>query len=227
MSMISTLAALPYELARLPLTALDGVLSRQLPESSPPRTTLSRAIGSADKLAGALMRNNEIADRGNDRLERATNLAKVEQLETDAEARREEARETAEVARQEAARKREVAADLAATALVEAKKAEAKGKQKAAASAKKTAAAKKAAANKKAASRTATVQKRKATVDATAETKKKASRNEAKILLGEARESKEAAAKARADAETLSEITDSEKQKWLAGRQELATWPTL
>ena len=212
MSFTNTLITLPYELARLPLTTIDGVLSRQLPESSLPRTTLGRAIGSADKLAGALMRNDELARRGADRLERSTKLAKAEYFEAQADAKREEASEIAEAARQEAARKREEAAESAATALVEAKEAEVKGKEEAAAAAKKTAAAKKAAADKTAASRTKTVQQRKASVDATAEAKKKAARDKAKDQLAEARQSRNAAAKDRADAEVLRDLIEGEKQ---------------
>ena len=58
--MISTLIALPYELARLPLAIVDNGLSSRLPETSGPRVALDRAIGSADKLAGALLRNDQI-----------------------------------------------------------------------------------------------------------------------------------------------------------------------
>lgn len=212
MNITNTLIMLPYELARLPLTTIDGVLSRQLPESSLPRTTLGRAIGSADKLAGALMRNDQLARRGADRLERSAKLAKAENLEAQAESQREEASEVVEAARQEAARKREAAAERAAAALVEAKEAELKGKEDAAAAAKKTAAAKKAAADKTAASRTKTVQQRKASVDASAEAKKKASRRAAKVVLDEARESKDAAAKDRADAQVLRDLVETKKQ---------------
>ena len=43
--MISTLIALPYELARLPVVIVDKNLSDRLPESSGPRVGLDRAIG--------------------------------------------------------------------------------------------------------------------------------------------------------------------------------------
>ena len=68
--MISTVIALPYELARLPLVVLDTGLSA-LPETSAPRVTLDRAIGMSDKLAGAVLRNGAIAKRGADRIERS------------------------------------------------------------------------------------------------------------------------------------------------------------
>ena len=50
--MISTVIALPYEFARLPLTILDTGLSG-LPETSVPRDTRDQAIGMSDNLAGA------------------------------------------------------------------------------------------------------------------------------------------------------------------------------
>lgn len=213
MTMISTLIALPYELARLPLATIDLGLSARLPETSLPRTTLDRAIGSADKLAGALLRNDQIATRGADRIERSNRLLKAEQLDEQAEARREAARVVAESGRQEAARKRKAAAERAASAPAAAKKAEAQGKQEAAAKAKKTAAAKKATATKKAAKRTETVEQRKKRVDAAAEAKKKAARDEAKAELADARASKEAAAEAKAEAEVLSDLTEAKKQE--------------
>ena len=71
--MISTVIALPYELARLPFVVLDTSLFA-LPEDSAPRLTLNRAIGMSDKLAGAVLRNGKIADRGADRIERSDKL---------------------------------------------------------------------------------------------------------------------------------------------------------
>lgn len=209
--MISTLIALPYELARLPFTTVDQRLSRRLPETSLPRTTLDRAIGSADRLAGALLRNDQIAARGADRIERSAKLAQAARFEDQADAQREAARDAVETGRQEAAQKREAAAERASSGLAEAKKAEAKGKQQATANAKKTAAAKKKAADKKAATRTETVEQRKKRVDATAEAKKKAARDEAKADLADARKSREAAADSLADAEVLSDLTEAKK----------------
>ncbi|MCW2842634.1 MAG: hypothetical protein JWN22_550, partial [Nocardioides sp.] len=66
--MISRLITLPYELARLPLLVVDSTLSDRLPETSGPRVTLDRTIGSADKIAGALLGNRDLARRGADRL---------------------------------------------------------------------------------------------------------------------------------------------------------------
>jgi hypothetical protein len=61
---ISTLIALPYEIARLPLVLVDETLAGRLSEASPPRVTLERTLGSADRLAGMLLRNREISARG-------------------------------------------------------------------------------------------------------------------------------------------------------------------
>src|SRR3954454_22244170 len=83
--MISTLITLPYELARLPLVLVDNGLSDRLPETSGPRVTLDRAIGSVDKLAGTLLHNRDIARRGADRIERTEKLLKAASLEQEAD----------------------------------------------------------------------------------------------------------------------------------------------
>ena len=90
--MISTLIALPYQLARLPLVVIDRRLADRLPATSGPRVGLDLAIGSADKVAGALLRNDDIARRGAERLERGDKLVTVTRLEQEAETRREQAR---------------------------------------------------------------------------------------------------------------------------------------
>lgn len=211
--MISTLITLPYELARLPLVTLDERVFRQLPETSMPRVAVGRAIGSVDKLAGALLRNDKLASRGADRIERFDKLAEASRFEDHASARREAARDTAEKGRHEAAQKREAAAESALTGIAEAKKTEVQAKQQATTNAKKTAASKKATANKKAAKRTETVTQRKKRVDAAAEAKKKTARDDAKAGLNDARKSKEAAAEALADAEMLSDLTETAKKE--------------
>jgi hypothetical protein len=210
--MISTLIALPYELARLPLTVVDGTLSDRLPETSGPRVTLDRAIGSADKLAGTVLRNRGIATRGVERLERSEKLVAAARLEREAAARREQARETATDGRREAAAKRKAAQDHAVSGLDEADVAEARGKQEAAERAEQAAATKKAAADKRAASRKATAEERKKRAESAAENEQKAAQREAQDELKNARETKQSAAEKRADAERLSELTEAKKQ---------------
>jgi hypothetical protein len=211
--MISTLITLPYELARLPLVLVENGLSDRLPETSGPRVTLDRAIGSADKLAGTLLGNRDIARRGSDRIERTEKLLTAARLEQEAATRREEARETASAGRQEAALKRKAAEDRAASGLEEADQTEARGKRQARSKANKTASAKKAAADQRAASRTATVEQRKARVDSTVEAKKQATQREAKGQLDDARATKQAAAESRADAERLSDLTEAKRRQ--------------
>jgi len=210
--MISTLIALPYELARLPFATIDAGLARSLPETSVPRKTVDRAIGSADKIAGALLRNGAIARRGTERVDRSDKLVAAARLQAQAETRREAADDVAQRGQQEAAAKRQAAAERVSSGLAEARQAEERGKQKASADAAKKSAAKKAAADRLAADRTETVEQRKKRVAEAAEAKKAAARKTAKQELDDARESKEAAAGARDDAEVLSELADAKKQ---------------
>lgn len=211
--MISNVIKLPYELARLPLALVDDRLLRRLPETSAPRVALDRTLGSADKLAGTLLGNSVIAQRGAERIERSSKLVTAARLEKDAVARREQARETAVEGRDEAAQKRRAAADRAVSGLSEADAAEARGKKEAEAQAAKTAATKKAAADQRAAKRTETVEQRKARVESAAENKQKAARRKAKTELDDARETQKSATEARADAERLSDLTEVKKQK--------------
>ena len=209
--MIKSLLSLPYELARLPLVAVDKTLGDRLPETSAPRVTLERAIGSADRVAGALLSNPEIARRGADRVERVEKLVTAARLEQDAEARREQARETAASGRREAAQKRQAAKNRAASALDTADTVEARRKKEASDKAAKAAATKKAAAARKAKARKASVEGGKDKVVSAAQAKKQAAQREAKAELDDARATKAAAAEARADAERLSDLTEAKK----------------
>ena len=210
--MISTIIALPYELARIPLIMIDQRLSERLPETSGPRVTLHRAIGSTDKLVGSLLGNRGIRQRGVDSLERFDKVQTAARLEEDAASRRELARDAAAKAKTKAARMRREAQTKAASGLEEADVAEARGEQAAKTKAAKTAAAKKAAANKRAASRKTAVEQSKARVDAAAEAKQKTTQSKAKVELDEARTTKKNAADARADAERLKELAEAKKQ---------------
>ena len=86
--MIRTLIAVPYDLARLPLVIIDNSLSRRLSETSGARMTLGRAIGSADKVAGALIGDRVIAKRGTDRIEHSDKVRTAARLEQEAAIRR-------------------------------------------------------------------------------------------------------------------------------------------
>lgn len=211
--MINTLIALPYELARLPLTVVDKTVAGRMDETSAPRVTFDRAIGSADKLAGALLSNRRLSQRGATRLERSDKLVTAFGLEQQAEVRRAEAAQKLESGRDEAARKRQQAKSKAASGLVEADAAEARAKQEAKAKATRSAAAKKAAANKRAATKTATAKQRKTNATRAAEAKKTAAQRSSKDELKDARETKQSAAEARADAERLSDLADAKKQE--------------
>jgi hypothetical protein len=211
--MINTVIALPYEIARLPWVVVGNQLADRLAETSRPRVVLDRAIGSADKLAGALLRNPEIAERGADRLARSEKLVLADRLEEQAATRREQAEGVAATAERDAAQKREAARSRVVSGLEEAGAAEARGKEQAQARAAKAAAAKKTAAAKRAAKRTASVEQRKASVEATAEATKKAAQTKARAELGDVRETKVQAAEARADAEQLGDLVDASKQE--------------
>jgi hypothetical protein len=211
--MFSNLIALPYEAARLPLSIVDKAVGDRLPETSAPRVALDRTLGSADRLAGSVLRNPAIARRGAERLDRSDKLVTAARLEQEAEARREQARETAVSGAKEAAQKRKAAQQRVTSGLDDADAAEARGKQQAAARARKTAAAKKAAADKRAQGRTATAEQRRKGAESAADAKTKVAQRRAKNELDEARAKKQAAAESRADADRLEKLTETKKQQ--------------
>ena len=211
--MISTLIALPYELARLPLVLVDETLASRLSEASPPRVTLERTIGSADKLAGTLLRNHEIAARGVDRLERSRKLQTAAQREQQATTLRRQANDKSAAARDEAARKREAAEERVTSGLREADAVETKGKQDARKNATTTAASKKQAADRRATSRTATVEDRERRAASVADAKKRTAQRQASAELDDARDAKRSAAQDRAQAERLGDLTEAKKKQ--------------
>jgi hypothetical protein len=209
--MIRTLITVPYELARLPLVIIENSLSTRLSETSPAWLTLDRAIGAADKVAGTLMGDREIAKRGTDRIEHVDKVRTAARLEQEAATRREQAHDASVSGIQRAAEKRRLAQDRASSGLEEADAVETRGVQQARATAAKTASAKKAAADKRTAQKIATVEQRKQRVDAVAEKSKQAAQRTAKKEIAGARETKQSAAEARADAERLSDLAAAKK----------------
>jgi hypothetical protein len=211
--MIRNLIAVPYEVARLPLLVVDKTLSDKVSETFGPRLVVDRALGSADKVAGTLLGNRTITQRGEDRIERAQKLMKASNLERKADTRRQQARSTDTSARKEAAKKRDAAQDRVVSGLQEADAAEARGKQQASATAATTASKKKAAADPRAENRSDAVEKRESRVESAAEAKKKSAQRKAKSELQEARENKQSAAASRSDAERLEDLADAKKQE--------------
>lgn len=211
--MISTLIALPYELARLPLVVVDQTLSPRLAETSAPRVTLDRTIGSADKLAGSVLGNRGIAQRGQDRLERARTLRAAAQHEKQAASARKEADAAATTGLHEAIQKREAAEEQLTSGLREAEVVEVRGKREAKAKAARTASAKKRAADQHAESRTTAAEQRKQRTESAAEARKKAAQRSAKAELDEARQAKQAANQDRSDAERLGDLAEVKKQQ--------------
>lgn len=69
------LLSVPYQITRTPLVLIDLQLARRLPEDSLPRLVSDRVLGSYDRLAGRLLNDPDLAQRGLDRLTRSSRLA--------------------------------------------------------------------------------------------------------------------------------------------------------
>ena len=71
-SITRSFAKLPYTAARRPLVLFDDrVLARFWDEDEVPRSSFGRLVGSADRLAGWLLADDTLAQRGSDRLRQA------------------------------------------------------------------------------------------------------------------------------------------------------------
>ncbi|GAA3802506.1 hypothetical protein [Nocardioides panacisoli] len=208
--MIKNLIALPYEVARRPLDVV-GKLAERLPDNSYARLSVDRTLGTADRLAGTVLRNDDISQRGSERLERSSRLAAAADLEQHAASKRKYADKTVTTARKEAAAKREEAQDRVTTGLEEADEVELREKQQAEARARKTAAEKKAEAERLAAAREEQVGHDEQRVKTAAAAKRQAAQRRTKKELDEARETEQEASEKRADAERLEELTEAKK----------------
>jgi hypothetical protein len=87
------LLTLPYRVARTPLDLLDApVLNRLLPRDSRPRLVFDRTVGTVDELAGRLLHDGGIRERGRARIERASGPGRAAPPQPPAEVTRDPAK---------------------------------------------------------------------------------------------------------------------------------------
>jgi hypothetical protein len=87
-------AKLPFLVARLPFGLVeDQVIARYLDDEAPARIGYERFLGSVDRMAGRLLNDDGITRRGQVLVRKTDFLAKAEELDAKAEARRAEADE--------------------------------------------------------------------------------------------------------------------------------------
>jgi hypothetical protein len=211
--MISTLVALPYEIARLPIALADRTLSDRLSETSPSRIVLDRALGSADRIAGRLTGNQAIAHRGAERLARLDERVTASRLERDAEQKRERAEEALDEGRAEAAEKRQAAQQRLASVPEKAEAVERRATQEAKGRARAQAADKKAAADERAVTVVESAEQQRKRKEAAAAARKKAAQRRAQAKAAKAGETEASAAEARADADRLEDLAETTKQE--------------
>lgn len=72
---VRDLIALPYRVVRTPLAIVDFQLARRLPENSQARVLFERTLGTADHLAGRLLRDESLARMGADHRTDAARVA--------------------------------------------------------------------------------------------------------------------------------------------------------
>lgn len=205
------LLALPYQLARTPLALLDAKVAQRLAPDSPPRLVFDRALGSLDWLAGRVLRNSDIAERGAGRAARADKLATAVTLEQEAAERRRAAADAAQEGRQTVADKRKAAQDQARDGVQEAAATERDGKRAAAddARAREASAKKEAEARKK--QRLSVVENERDRAEAVADARVSGARKVAKAKLSDVTEQRNTADAERGAADKLGELADEKK----------------
>ncbi|HEU5267524.1 MAG TPA: hypothetical protein VFU35_12535 [Jatrophihabitans sp.] len=210
--MTRTLLTVPYRLYRLPLAVIDWQVARRLPADSTPKLAFDKAVGGYDRLAGRLLGDTEIADRGSERIARSTKLADAKALEAKATAHRQDAAAAARAGADTARTKRSQSRQRVAEGLDDAAETERRSKQRAA-----DAAAEKASRDKEQVGavtekRVSDVRRRRDQADAAADAKEQHTRRRAQAQLADVREAKAAASSDRSDAEHLDQLAAGKRE---------------
>jgi len=206
-----TLLALPYNFYRLPLAVVDEQVASRLPADSAPRLVFDRALGSYDRLAGHLLGDVAVAERGSDRIARSAKLADAVALERDASAHRDQAAEEIESGQRSAAVKRKTAQQRLADGLDQAKARERQGKQQAAAQARAHATRNKQQADARTKQGVGAIQQGLQKADAVTDVKLQQTRRAANAKVDQARATKTAANSARARADQLGQLATTKR----------------
>ncbi len=205
------LLTVPYKLYRVPLAVLDHQVAQRLRVDSPPRLAFDRALGSYDRLAGRLLNDDDIAERGRERIARSAKLAGAVVLERDAAARREQAAKAAESGQRSATVKRQEAQRRLADGLRAADAAERQGKQRAATRARSHAGDNKRQADAVTKRRVNSIKDEVTQADAATDAKLQQARRGAKAKLDDAAARKAAANSARTNADQLGRLAAAKR----------------
>jgi hypothetical protein len=206
-----TLLQLPYRAARTPLTLFDTALVRRLPKESAPRLTFERILGSIDEIAGRLLDNDGIEQRGTKLRERAEKLGHAMELEQQAASRRNAAGDTLRSAKEKAGALHDEAQQRTREGLRAAADTERKGKQTAAKRADELADTAKERVDQAAADRLAAVEHDRNQTEKQAAAREERATEKAKEDLHQVAQQRTDAAERRADADQLSELVDAKK----------------
>jgi hypothetical protein len=206
-----TMLAVPYKLYRVPLAVVDEQVAHRLPADSAPRLVFDRALGSYDRLAGRLLGDVAIAERGSDRIARSAKLAGAVALKRDAAVYRQRAAEEVESGQRSAATKREKAQERLADGLDQAEKTERRGTRHAATHARAQAKSAKQQADTRTKQRVSAIQQGLQKADAVTDAKLQQTRRGANAKLDQARATKTAANSARTHADKLGQLAATKR----------------
>lgn len=206
-----------YTALRLPSRLIEQRLLARLPASDPRRLGVERALGKVDALAGRVLGDDVLAQRGATLQAHADTAAKAAQLESEAEQRREQAAATLGAEREAAAKERTEAAKEHREEVTAAKRDEQAEKAKAEEQARARAKAEKDAVDRQAKAKIDAADAKRKTKVTSIERRTDVATAAPKAALAEARDDAKAAAAKRDDAKTLESLAAREREQRRSG----------
>jgi hypothetical protein len=207
------ITTVPYRVARAPIALLDRTVMTRFADDSSARIAFDRAVGSLDVVAGRVLRNDDLAGQGAQRIDRARKLARATELETHAAQQRSKADEVEREGAKTASAKRDEAQQRAAEGLSEAARTEAAGKQAAAQHAREQAAQAKQHAAARGNRKLSTIRQGLKQTEAVAEAREHLAEDKAKAEVSAATKQKAAARRRRKDADELGDLATQKRRQ--------------
>lgn len=202
-----------YQLARYPLGVIEQQMATRLDDEAPARLFYERSLGRLDATVGSVLRDDDLARRGVELVERTEALGRAARLDAAAEAKKQKADSEFETKRDQALEKREAAREATQEDVTQARQKAEERKQSASQAYEKRTASVKQRADETASRRVKAAESAKKQeeqqIEATAQKAAKA----AAAKLDDAQSKRTTAAKQRSEADRIEELAEVQKDK--------------
>ncbi|AFM15572.1 hypothetical protein Mycch_0755 [Mycolicibacterium chubuense NBB4] len=209
---------LQYRVARVPLQLFEWQVISRLNEESPARLFYERAVGAVDAAAGSVLADSELESRGTARIERAEALGEAVRLDEVAARRMSQADAELRRSRDAAAEAPTEARAKARDRVQSAQENADQRKQQAVQTATQRTASVKQGVDEAAEQRVAAAEKAERTTEERSRAAEQSVKAAAKAELDDAADKRSAATGARAHADRLEELSDTESEKRQAAK---------